>query len=337
RKESLPKEIDAELVGSSVALMRVKNSILQYAPSPATVLLRGESGTGKGVVARLIHTHSSRHEGPFLSLNCGAIPENLMESELFGYERGAFTGAVNAKTGIFEQADGGTLFLDEIGELPQAMQVKLLKVLEDKVVRRLGGSREIPVNVRIVAATNKDLEKAFATREFREDLFYRLNVLSLNLPPLRERRDDVPALAKSLLVQMGREMNRPNLDFSPEAYEKMSSYDWPGNVRELKNIVERALIRGEAALIGADSLDLKTTVGHSVVKENLGVPVAAGSSVNFMEEVSKKGLSEVLESFEKGILEETMKRSGANQTKAAQALSIKRTTLVQKLKRYGLE
>jgi DNA-binding NtrC family response regulator len=224
------------------------------APSTASVLILGESGTGKELVARLLHTKSERAKGPFLALNCAALPKDILENELFGHEKGAFTGSVNEKAGAFEQADGGTLFLDEVAEMAPDIQVKLLRALETRTVRRLGGKREIPVDIRIVAATNKDLQKAIADSDLREDLYYRLAVVELPLPPLRERADDLRLLAEEFLARFAREANKRVVGFDDQAWDWILSYHWPGNVRELKNATQRAVIMARGDRITAEDI-----------------------------------------------------------------------------------
>jgi DNA-binding NtrC family response regulator len=240
-----------ELTGQSEAMRYVYQMIDAVAPSTASVLILGESGTGKELVARALHTKSERAKGPFLAINCAALPKDILENELFGHEKGAFTGSVNEKAGNFEMADGGTLFLDEVAEMPPDIQVKLLRAIETRTVRRLGGKREIPVDIRIVAATNKDLQKALADNELREDLYYRLAVVELPLPPLRERADDLRLLAEEFLAQFSRKNNKRITAIDDAAWDWILSYHWPGNVRELKNAIERAAImsRGDRLMV----------------------------------------------------------------------------------------
>jgi len=337
RSEHLPKELDSVFVGNSMIMARVKNTILQYAASQATLLIRGESGTGKGIAARLIHTYSPFKDGPFVALNCTAIPENLLESEFFGHEKGAFTGAAATKLGIFEQAAGGTLFLDEIGELPMSMQVKLLKAIEEKTIRRVGGNREIPVAVRIVAATNCDLEKAIQDRLFREDLYYRLNVLDLSIPPLRLRREDIPVIASHLLAQICQEIKKHVERFTPEALLALLAYAWPGNVREMKNIIERAVIHCHKPFI--DVPDLGLDGGRTVQsrEEDLPPDAPVACAVSAPADVIKAGgLKKVVDDFEKSLIVEALAQSDGNQSRAAESLGIKRTTLIQKIRKLRI-
>ena len=264
-----------ELTGQSEAMRYVYQMIDAVAPSTASVLILGESGTGKELVARLLHTKSERARGPFLALNCAALPKDILENELFGHEKGAFTGSINEKAGAFEQADGGTLFLDEVAEMAPDIQVKLLRAIETRTVRRLGGKREIPVDIRIVAATNKELQKAIADSELREDLYYRLAVVELPLPPLRERADDLRLLADEFLARFSREANKRVTGFDDSAWDWILSYHWPGNVRELKNATQRAVIMARGERITAEDimprhLRLGGDVGGSVT-----IPVGA--------------------------------------------------------------
>ena len=241
----------AGLIGKSKPMQRVYELIEKVAASNVNVLISGESGTGKELVARAIHYQGKRSGRPFVPVNCGAIPENLLESELFGHEKGSFTGAIQQKRGLFEVADGGTLFLDEIGELPPAMQVKLLRVLQEREIRRVGGTRDLPVDVRLVAATNKNLAKEVAAGRFREDLFYRLNVIPLELPPLRDRRQDIPLLVEHFY---GRQTGRGKVTITEGAMRRLLDYTWPGNIRELENVVERCIVLGHGKELGEECL-----------------------------------------------------------------------------------
>jgi len=261
-----------EIVGGSLALLEVLRQIEIVAPTEATVLIQGETGTGKELIARAIHGLGSRRDRPFLKLNCAAIPSNLLESELFGHERGAFTGAVTRKPGRFELADKGTLFLDEIGDIPLELQPKLLRVLQEKEFERLGAIRTQRVDVRIVAATNQDLTAMMAAKRFREDLYYRLNVFPLSLPPLRERREDIPALVRHFVDKYARRMNRTIDRISARAMEALSNYPWPGNVRELQNLVERAVVlcAGDALTIDEGWLHRDVTTPRVIGARGLG-------------------------------------------------------------------
>nr|MDP9120488.1 sigma-54 dependent transcriptional regulator [Acidobacteriota bacterium] len=249
RRELEQKYTFNNIIGKSPKMQAIFSLIERIARTTSTVLIHGESGTGKELIARATHFASPRSARRFLSINCGALPENLLESELFGHERGAFTGAVREKKGLFQEADHGTLFLDEIGEMTPSMQVKLLRALQQKMVRKVGGNQEEAVDVRVIAATNQDLESRLASGEFREDLYYRINVLPIHLPPLRQRREDIPLLVEFFLQKYSRQMDLPPRQISIEAIKMLESYDWPGNVRELENLVERALALSRAETI----------------------------------------------------------------------------------------
>ncbi|MBM3316963.1 MAG: sigma-54-dependent Fis family transcriptional regulator, partial [Candidatus Eisenbacteria bacterium] len=255
RAEQRRRFAGERIIGASPAIEQFLESLKRVARSPSTtVLLRGETGTGKELAARQIHSGSPVAGGPFVDVNCSAVPDNLLESELFGHERGAFTDAKSAKEGLFELAHGGTLFLDEIAEMPAKLQAKLLRVLESKTFRRVGGTQDVQVSVRIVAATNRDLQEEVAQGRFREDLYYRLSVVPLDVPPLRERRGDIPALVKTFLDLYGREIGRPVHEVSPQAMDLLTAYDWPGNVRELRNLMERLVLMGSQSRIEAADL-----------------------------------------------------------------------------------
>jgi len=245
-----------QIIGRGESMRDVFDAARRVAPTRATVLLGGESGTGKGMLARAIHHHSERRDAPFIKINCSAIPENLMEAELFGYEKGAFTGAAQSHPGKFEQADGGTVFLDEIGDVPPPVQVKLLRVLQEREFERLGGTKTIHVDVRIIAATNQDLRAALEQGTFREDLYYRLNVVPINLPPLRDRKEDIPYLVDHFLEKLAQDTGREAIKMSPEAMEKLTAYHWPGNVRELENIIERTLVLARGDTIRPEDIRL---------------------------------------------------------------------------------
>jgi DNA-binding NtrC family response regulator len=312
------------MVGRSAPMQELFRAIERVALSKASVLIRGESGTGKELVARALHDLGPRSDGPFVAVNCAAIPETLLESELFGHERGAFTDAREKHIGRFEAADGGTLFLDEVGEIAPAMQGKLLRALQERVVERLGGTQPIPVDVRIVAATNRDLEASIQAREFRSDLYYRINVVPLAIPPLRQRREDIPLLARHVLARITSEGGHGKLSLAPEATELLQGYAWPGNVRELENAIERA-----AALSGRDELqpaDLPEAVVEGARMATLGDQVRAG----------RLGFDEAVARFESELLREALKSSGGNQTQAAAQLGITRRQLKLKIDRYQL-
>ena len=316
-KEQLAEKFRPEnFVGSSSVMETVFAWIAKAAGSTANALITGESGTGKELVARALHFHSLRASGPFVAINCAAIPENLLEAELFGYVRGAFTGAIRDREGKFEEADGGTLFLDEVAELPLDMQAKLLRVLEDKKVSRLGGKGEAAVDFRLVASTNRKLEELMAEKVFREDLYYRLNVLSVYLPPLRERREDIPLLVSHSFKKFG----APTVRLTPEAMELLRAYPFPGNVRELENICEQIVVLRRSDEIGPGDLPEKVR-SWSPEKPKL------------FFDPPEEGLN--LEELEKELIRFALEKFGGNQTKAAQYLGITRPTLIYRLEKYG--
>ena len=310
-----------KLVGQSAAMLRLYTLIEQVAPTSASVLITGESGTGKEVVARTIHELSPRSSARFVALNCAAIPETLLESEIFGHEKGAFTGATTSRPGCFEHAHDGTLFLDEIGEMPVGLQSKLLRVLEAGTVRRVGSSREVPVNTRVLAATNINIERELARGGFREDLYFRLNVFTLQLPPLRERSEDIPLLASHFLEDFTRENGKALVGYSTEAIELMMQYDWPGNVRELRNVVQRAVILCNEEEIQPHHLPpaVRPTIRTSTNGGEGTVTVSVGTP---------------LEDVEKAVILETLDSVEGNKTRAASILGITTKTLYSKLRRY---
>ena len=300
------------LLAGSAQMAQVVELVRRVAPTSATVLIRGESGTGKELIAKAIHHASDRARGPFVAINCGALPETLLESELFGHVRGAFTGASGTKKGLFEEADGGTLLLDEIGEMAPSLQVKLLRALQSGEIRPVGSTQAITVDVRVVAATNRDLEQLIRQGGFREDLFYRLNVIPVTLPPLRERREDIPLLAEHFL---GRAAQR----LGPAAVDRLLRYPWPGNVRELENAIERAAILARDQTIEPDDLPPHVTGG-----------VILGPAPGLERE-------HTLAEAERAHIIQTLERCGGNHSRAAEMLGIGRTTLWRKLKEYGLD
>lgn len=310
-----------DILGESPAIHTLKKMIQRVGPTDAAVLIQGESGTGKELCARAIHDASRFSDGPFVSVNCGAIPRELMESELFGHEKGSFTGAGQQRTGLFEEADQGTLFLDEIGELSHDGQVKLLRALEEKKIRRVGANRDIPVNIRLIAATNKDLLELSGQGDFRNDLYYRLQVVELHLPPLRERREDIPLLAGHFLAQAAERMSRPALTFSPKALVTLQKKEWTGNVRELKNCVERAVIFAEADSIQPRDLDVGSRPHDSQTPSSSG---AATERIS-LSEIEKRHITAVL----RGV--------SGNKSRAAEILGIARPTLYEKIKEHGIE
>ncbi len=308
----LSGETGDEIVGSGEAIMAIKRIILGLARSSAAVLIRGESGTGKELVARAIHRASDRASGPFIALNCAAIPDTLLESELFGYERGAFTGATRRKIGRFQLAHRGTLFLDEIGDLPMLLQAKLLRVLENGVIQPLGGEKEVAVDIRLISATHRALENEIREKTFREDLYYRLNVFPIALPPLRERREDIPEIAAHFLSAWRR---KPS-DLSEAARQRLLGYHWPGNVRELRNVLERSTILRPEGSIGSDDIRLGDLAGQAPAPEPL--------TLN-------------LEEIEKRAIQKALAEAGGNKSEAARLLGITRMALYGRLERYGLE
>jgi two-component system response regulator HydG len=313
-------EPGGELIGSAPAFRAALDTLRQAAPTSATVLLHGESGTGKELAARLLHDLSPRSAGAFVPIHCAAIPETILESELFGYERGAFTGAAARKEGRFERAHGGTLFLDEVGEMSPAVQVKLLRFLQDGVVERLGGTQPIQVDVRIVAATNKDLDSEVKAGRFREDLFYRLNVVAVRLPPLRERREDVPLLAVAFLRRLADENRKAISGFTPPALAALEAYDWPGNVRELLHAVERAVVltHGEAV----DVADLPEPVRQARPGESAGGATALSIPIGTP-----------LEEIERLVIRETLRHTHGDKNLAARLLGVASRTIYRKLDR----
>jgi DNA-binding NtrC family response regulator len=305
-------------IAQSAAMQAVLDLVERVAPTDATVLIQGESGTGKEVIAKAVHHASPRAARPFVAVNCGAVPETLLESELFGYVRGAFTGAAGSKLGLFEEADGGTLFLDEIAEMPVGLQVKLLRALQSGEVRRLGATQAATIDVRVLAATNGDLASRIAQGSFREDLFYRLNVIQMTLPPLRDRREDIPALAEHFLARAAAKLGR-TLRLSPAALERVLRYPWPGNVRELENAIERAAILARTEAVEPDDLPPHVSAGLQ-----LGPSPALPRQITLAE-------------AERAHILQTLERFGRNHSGAAEALGIGRTTLWRKLKEYGIE
>jgi DNA-binding NtrC family response regulator len=307
------------IIAESPQMAQVLDMVVRVAPTETTVLIMGESGTGKELIARAVHSNSPRARGPFVAVNCAAIPENLLESELFGHVRGAFTGAIRDRVGKFEAADGGTVFLDEIGEMRPDLQVKILRVLEERTLERVGDNRPIRVDVRVLAATNKDLGKAIQAGEFREDLYYRLNVVPVAIPPLRARRDDIRVLAQHFLRHLGA---APSVTIAPEAFRALESYEWPGNVRELENALERALIFHRGDVIGL--ADLPETIRVPPVREAAALPVSLPES----------GLS--LEEVEKELILRALQKHDWNQSRAARYLGITRHTLLYRMEKHNI-
>jgi DNA-binding NtrC family response regulator len=313
------RESFGKLIGKSAAMQNVYTLIEQVAPSSASVLITGESGTGKEMVARAIHESSPRRAADFVAINCSAIPETLMESELFGHERGSFTGASARRHGCFEQADGGTLLLDEIAEMPPLLQAKLLRVLEERTVRRLGGAQEIPVDVRVLAATNRDPHDAVRDGAFREDLLYRLNVITIELPPLRQRKEDLPLLAEDLITSLAARHGRPARRLSPAALEVLRAHHFPGNVRELRNVIERAVI-----ICSGDTVER-----HHIAPYPLDQRARARS-----EDTLTLPIGTPLEEVERRMILRTLQKTDNNKTRAAELLQISLKTLHNKLRLY---
>ncbi|MFO0761240.1 MAG: sigma-54 dependent transcriptional regulator [Byssovorax sp.] len=311
------------VIGQSAGLSAVLGLLARVAPSSCTVLITGESGTGKEVLVNLLHEQSPRRSAPLVTVNCGAIPEQLLESELFGHAKGAFTGAHSARPGRVQAAEGGTLFLDEVGELPLSLQVKLLRLLQQREYSPVGENRVVRCDIRVVAATNRDLKREVAEGRFREDLYYRLDVIHLEIPPLRERRDDVAPLAEHFLRAFAERMARPDLvGFTPEALAALEAFDWPGNVRALENAVERAVVLSQGPRIGL--ADLPASIAQGDRRPMPAQPASVDAEL---------GLRDAVERFENQLIREALERAGWNKQKAAQLLQINRTTLVEMLKR----
>ena len=312
----------ASMIAGSRAMRAVTETAARVAQGDTTVLLEGESGTGKELLAKAIHFHSPRKRGPFVTINCGAIPEQLLESELFGHRRGSFTGAVADKKGKFEVAHGGTIFLDEIGELPSLLQVKILRVLQEREIDKVGEARSIKVDVRVIAATNRDLEKMIADASFRDDLYYRLAVVSIRVPPLRERTDDIPFLVDHFLTKHAERLGRTRPSVDKAVYSAFNLYGWPGNIRELENVIERALVLDKDGVLALDDLPERvSTREHRVA--------------NLRMEIPDDGIS--LEDVERELIVAALEKHNWNQTRAAAFLNITRSTLLYRMQKFGLE
>jgi two-component system response regulator AtoC len=334
--ERLRQQMEAEsrqdvptLVGESPAVQAVRETIATVAESDVTCLILGESGTGKELAAELIHRLSRRREGPFIKLNCAAIPDTLIESEMLGFEKGAFTGAQERTIGKFEQADGGTLLLDEIGDMAPLTQTKLLRVIETGEFHRVGGTASVRVNVRLIAATNQDLKALIAENRFREDLYYRVNVVSLSMPPLREHPEDIPILARIFLKRFNEKFDKAIFGISEEVMERFLAYGWPGNVRELQNVLQRAVVleRGEI-------------IGPAAIPESFRGPAAQTAGINLdllQEESLSQAIKRVVGRYERALIKEALERAGGNKTRAAKLLKISRVNLHQKINQYGLD
>jgi two-component system response regulator AtoC len=312
-QELVRQEVPFAFIGKSRQIQEILSLIEKVAPTDSPVFIQGESGTGKELVANTVWHFSLRKDAPFIALNCATLSENLIESEIFGHEKGAFTSAYQTKHGLVEVADKGTLFLDEIAEMPIGLQAKLLRFLDSGEFRRVGGNKTLSVDVRVIAATNKDLATLIKAGSFREDLYYRLNVINITIPPLRERKADIAELARHFLATYAKKLSKPIADFTSEALELLSAYRWPGNVRELENVVERAVIVCESGTIGA---------------EDLSIPSYAA--------VADMNVNPSLEEMEKNYILRVLKETGGNQSKASQLLGIDRKTLYLKLKKYGI-
>ncbi|OEU47959.1 MAG: Fis family transcriptional regulator [Desulfobacterales bacterium S3730MH5] len=337
---AVPEAASAEaIIGRSKAMQEVYKAIGRVAPTDATVLIRGESGTGKELVARAIYQHSLRPDKPFLVINCVAIPDTLLESELFGYEKGAFTGAVSRRVGKIQQAHGGTVFLDEIGDMPFNIQAKILRLLQEKRIERLGAYEAIPVDVRIIAATNRDLEAALREGRFREDLYYRLKVVTLRLPPLYERLDDIPFLTDYFVARFSKEMGTDNPGITKKAMTFLSGQHWPGNVRELANTIQKALIFNRGGPISREDM------AQATARERVSVGTDSTTDEVIRQWVrkaltygtAKHMFNSVMDDFAKVIITETLKLTSGNRTRAAELLGISRPTLLARIEKYGLK
>jgi DNA-binding NtrC family response regulator len=319
-REALGKKYEfSNIVAHSSKMQEILGLVARVAPTNSTVLLGGESGVGKDLIARAIHQHSRRAQGPFVKINCTAIPENLLESELFGYEKGAFTGAVNSKPGRFELADKGTIFLDEIGDVPPAIQVKLLNVIQDRQFERLGGTKTIKVDIRLVAATNRDLRAALEQGTFREDLYYRLNVVPISISPLREHKEDIPPLVDHFISRFVPDSGKTITGIRPEALDRLIQFYWPGNVRELENIIERAVAYASGPLLDVEDIRLDSTPSKS-----------SNGSPSFLPE----GLT--LDQWEDEIVQEALRRANGNKSQAARLLGLSRNALRYRLAKIGV-
>lgn len=332
------------IIGRSPLMQEVYKSIGRVAPTDATVMLRGESGTGKELVARAIYQHSLRSEKPFLIINCVAIPETLLESELFGYEKGAFTGAVSRRVGKIEQAHQGTVFLDEIGDMPFNIQAKILRLLQEKSIERLGGRQPIPVNVRIIAATNRNLEDAVSGGRFREDLYYRLKVVTLWLPPLRERKKDIPLLANYFLARFAADMGVTNPGLTEDAKNACCEYSWPGNIRELANALQKALIFNRGCpfdrndiLRGIGKENHTANKAEKIVEERIDEVIEQWIHRKMETTASGRLFDELMDNFASKVIREALNFTEGNRTRAAKLLGLSRPTLLSRIEKYGLK
>ena len=340
QRNGSPAGLDEEIIGQSPAMQRVYRAVGSVAATDATVLIRGESGTGKELVARSIHQHSRRSSALLVTVNCVAIPETLLESELFGYERGAFTGASARRRGKFEHAEGGTILLDEIGDVPIGIQSKILRVLQEKTFERIGGNETLTSDVRILAATNRNIEQAMAQGRFREDLYHRLNVVSIYLPALRERREDIPSLSISFLVRLARELGIENPSLCAEAMKTLCEYPWPGNVRELEHCLHRALIYSRGYPIQGE--DIRRALEKAPEASRAGALTPRETSMrDYLREylTAQSGTrchERLMDHVEREVIAEALRRSSGNQSRAAELLGIPRPTLHAKLQKHGI-
>jgi two-component system NtrC family response regulator len=330
RDEMRTRTSFASMIGKNKRMQEIYSLIEKVAPTTTSVLITGESGTGKELVARAVHFHSPREKGPFISLNCAGLPETLLESELFGHEKGAFTGAIALRKGRFELADTGTLFLDEVAEMPVQLQAKLLRVLQERAFERVGGSLTLNVDVRIIAATNKDLKEEVEKGHFREDLYYRLNVLHLHLPPLRERLDDIPLLVAHFVDKYARQFNRTSLRISPETVRFLSTLPWEGNIRELENTIERAAILCANGVIQPDDVQPDTVSGGDSFPFSVAFDIEQAIPAN-------TPLPDALNAIEKKMVQNALEKANFIQTRAAEALGITKSLLQYKMKKFGLQ
>lgn len=334
-------ELGVEIVGQTPVMQEIFKTIGRVAPTDATVLIQGESGTGKELIARAIHAHSRRWSGPFVALNCSAVPRDLLESELFGHERGAFTGATEQRPGVFEVASNGTLFLDEVGDMPLELQAKLLRVVQERELTRVGGREVIKVNVRLIAATNQNLERAVKEGRFREDLYFRLAVVPIHVPPLRQRRSDIPELVRYFLEKINRELGTRVAGISDEALGKLLDHSWPGNVRELENTLVRAAVLAAGPLLMPQDLVLPDSSAPPAAGDKLSLEAAVRQAAESLLGSSKEFLPRnlyawVMERVERPLIEFALERTGGNQLRAAALLGINRNTLHKKMHQFRI-
>ncbi len=332
---------DDEFIGKTDGINEIKQLIKKIAPSDSAVLIRGESGTGKELVARAIHKNSKRLEKRFITINCASIPENLLESELFGYEKGAFTGAMQTKNGLIELAHGGTLFLDEIGDLPLTLQAKILRVLQEREIQRVGGLKQIPVDIRLLAATNKDLVNAIESGVFRKDLFYRLNVITITLPPMRDRVDDIELLAKYYIEKIAAKLRKGKIEIETEIFKYFREYDWPGNVRELVNVIERILVLLDGNKITIEDLpdDILNVNANKNISFNDSLNNEAAGTLNQFQinDISGLDFKEAKDGFEKDYIISLLFKTKGNVTDAAKISGMSRRNLYDKMEKFGVK